>query len=173
MKNCWSEMSQNESDVPVQQKCEMEYWVLVWQKSFCCNVKPFSNVTLDFIENIFLLNGQNVGNHLIQSLVSNRSMSHLGAHFLHWNQNSKFWVTWPRITQSVYFLMETFWIIKFTIMFFFLTFTHEIFHVRSSTCLKTTIPSKKYTNWAKLSHFWLMNVKKTHNCEFNHSKLEK
>ena len=29
-----------------------------------------------------------------------------GAHFLHWNQNSKFWVTWPRIAQSVYFLRE-------------------------------------------------------------------
>ena len=29
---------------------------------------------------------------------------HKGAHFLHWNQNSKFWVTWPRIAQSVYFL---------------------------------------------------------------------
>ena len=47
-----------------------------------------------------------------------------GAHFLQWNQNSKFWVTWPRIAQSVYFLREmcsffNFWMIKFTIMCFF------------------------------------------------------
>ena len=39
-------------------------------------------------------------------------------------ENSKFWVTWPRIAQFVYFLREmclffNFWMIKFTIMFFF------------------------------------------------------
>ena len=70
----------------------------------------------------------------------------LGANFLHWNQNSKFWVTWPRIAESVYFLRKmclffNFWMIKFTIMFF-LTFTHEISHLRSSACQKATIPSK-------------------------------
>ena len=43
------------------------------------------------------------------------------AHFLHWNHNSKFWVTWPRMAQPVYFLREmclffNFWMIKVTIM---------------------------------------------------------
>ena len=50
--------------------------------------------------------------------------NHTGTHFLHWNQNYKVWVTWPRIAQSVYFLREmclffNLWMIKFTIMVFF------------------------------------------------------
>ena len=81
-----------------------------------------------------------------------------GAHFLHWNQNSKFWVTWPRIAQSVYFLREmclffNFWMIKFTIMCFFdihsWNFSSKVLYMS-----KNHNSFKKYTNWAKLSHFW-------------------
>ena len=115
------------------------------------------------------------------------------AHFLHWNQNSKFWVTWPRIAQSVYFLREmclffNFWMIKFTIMCFFDIHTWN-FSSKVLYMSKNHNSFKKYTNWAKLSHFWgkcvfwhvedlsweisCMNVKKKHNCEFYHSKIEK
>ena len=83
-------------------------------------------------------------------LVFNRNY---GAQFLHWNQNSKFLVTWPRIAQSVYFLREmclffNFWMIKFTIMCFF-----DI-HIWNFYMSKNHNSFKKYTNWAKLSHFW-------------------
>ena len=118
---------------------------------------------------------------------------YLGAHFLHWNQNSKFWVTWPRIAQSVYFLREmclffNFWMIKFTIMCFFDIHTWN-FSSKVLYMSKNHNSFKKYTNWAKLSHFWgkcvfwhvedlrceisCMNVRKTHNYEFYHSKIEK
>ena len=124
---------------------------------------------------------------------SSNSCKGLGAHFLHWNQNSKFWVTWPRIAQSVYFLREmclffNFWMIKFTIMCFFDIHTWN-FSSKVLYMSKNHNSFKKYTNWAKLSHFWgkcvfwhvedlsweisCMNVKKTHNCEFYHSKIEK
>ena len=80
---------------------------------------------------------------------------YIGAHFLHWNQNSKLWVTWPRIAQSVYCLRDmrlffNFWMIKFTIMFFFLH-SHMKFLIYMS---KNHNSFTKYTNWAKLSHFW-------------------
>ena len=116
-----------------------------------------------------------------------------GAHFLHWNQNSKFWVTWPRIAQSVYFLKEmclffNSLMTKFTIMCFFeihaWNFSSKVLYMS-----KNHNSFKKYTNWAKLSHFWgkcvfwhvedlsweisCMDVKKTHNCESYHSKIEK
>ena len=45
-------------------------------------------------------------------------------------------------------LFLIFWIIKFTIMCF-LTFTHVISYLRSSTCQKITIPSKN-KKWSKL-----------------------
>ena len=118
---------------------------------------------------------------------------HIGEHFLHWNRNSKFWVTWPRIAQSVHFLSEmclivNFWMLKFTIMFFFdihaWNFSTKVLYMS-----KKHNSLKKYTNWAKLSHFWgkwffwhvedlswkisCVNVKKTHNSEFYHSKIEK
>ena len=49
----------------------------------------------------------------------------LGSQLVVQEVNSKFWVTWPRIAQFVYFLREmclffNFWMIKFTIMFFYI-----------------------------------------------------
>ena len=70
-----------------------------------------------------------------------------GAHFLHWNQNSKFWVTWPRIAQSVYFLRKmclffNFWMIKFTIMCFFFDIHAWNFSTKVIYMSKNTLPSK-------------------------------
>ena len=72
--------------------------------------------------------------------------------------NSKFWVTWPGIAQSVYFLREmclffNFWMIKFTIMCFFDIHTWN-FSSKVLYMSKNHNSFKKYTNWAKLSHFW-------------------
>ena len=72
--------------------------------------------------------------------------------------NSKFWVTWPRIAQFVYFLREmclffNFWMIKFTIMCFFDIHTWN-FSSKVLYMSKNHNSFKKYTNWAKLSHFW-------------------
>ena len=87
-------------------------------------------------------------------------------------------------------LFFNFWMIKFTIMCFFDIHTWNFSSkVPYNYMSKSHNFFKKYTNWAKLSHFWekcvfwhvedlswdisCMNVKKNHNCEFYHSKIEK
>ena len=74
----------------------------------------------------------------------------LGPHFLVSHENSKFWVTWLSIAQFVYFLREmcllfNFWMIKFTIMFFFdihtWNFSTKVLY-GTFTCQKNTLPSK-------------------------------
>ena len=59
-----------------------------------------------------------------------------GAHFLHWNQNSKFWVTWPKWLDRKKLQM-----IKKRHILLFPKITYDIgfFH-------------KKYTDWAILGH---------------------
>jgi hypothetical protein len=67
-----------------------------------------------------------------------------------------------RLIQSVYFLREVclffnFWMIKFTIMCFFdihrWNFSTKVLYMS-----KNHNSFKKYTNWAKLSHFWRKGV---------------
>ena len=85
-------------------------------------------------------------------------------------------------------LFFNFWMIKFTIMCFFDIHTWN-FSTKVLYMSKKHTSLKKYTNWAKLSHFWgkcvfwhvedlsweipCVNVKRNHNCEFYHSKIEK
>ena len=83
-------------------------------------------------------------------------LCYLRAYFLQWNQNSKFWVTWPRIAQSVYFLREmcsffNLWIIKFTIMFSLdinaWNFSTKVLYISKNTL------SLKWLSFAQFAYF--------------------
>ena len=80
----------------------------------------------------------------------------LSPHFLVPHENSKIWVTWLSIAQFVYFLREmclllNFLMIKFTIMFCLLW----LYILTFKNWKVNTLPSRKYTNWAKIIHFSL------------------
>ena len=115
----------------------------------------------------------------------------LGAHFLHWNQNSKFWVTWPRIAQSVYFLVETclffnLCLIKFTIMGFFdihtWNFSFKALYMSKPQFLQKIYKLSKTKSFLRNCVFFDMLrtlvekfnawMSKKHNCEFYHSRIE-
>ena len=103
--------------------------------------------------------------------------------------NSKFWVTWLSFAQFVYFLREVcllfnFWMIKFTIMFFFdihaWNFSTKVLYMsKKHTSLKNDLVLLSlYIFWEKYvfltcsCEISFVNVKKKHNCEFYHSKIE-
>ena len=106
--------------------------------------------------------------------------------------NSKFWVTYPRIAQFVYFSREmclvfNFWMVKFTIMFFFYihawNFSTKVLYTSKNTL------SSKMTQFCSVCIFFegsvcfwhvhdlsweisCLNVKKKHNYEIIIQKLK-